>query len=570
MLSVAATASIAIEHGFYETPLSWQALRSALLLLMAAHIFASVRSALPARGRGRWAPEMALGAALAIGALLTVLGEPLAWRLAEAAVIVRLGADLWELNVVLSHRLPRPEALFPLSFIVLIAAGAMLLKLPKAVPHGQSIGWIDALFTSTSATCVTGLAVRSTASEFSIVGQMIICGLIQLGGFGIILFGSTLMMLMGRSLSLRQNQSLRQMLADQPVHRLLSYGRFVLLTTLVVELIGAAAMYSLWLPGDVGSEGRLWLSVFHSVSAFCNAGFDITGESMVPYRYAPLAHGVVVPLIVLGGIGFPVLDNVLRVLRVRWRRWRSRGRAPLPPGFRVADARLTLHSRLAIWTTACLYLGGFVVIFLAQALTSWGTPVPLETSPAERLLAVASDASFMAVTARTAGFNSMPMEELAPGSVFALMTLMVIGGSPGSTAGGMKTTTLAVLVLSIVATVRQRKEAEAFGRSISDATIRKAGTLGLCYVGLIAGTTLALALVEPFELEPVLFEAISASTTTGLSLGITGDLSPAGKMVLIAAMFLGRVGPLALLTVLIFGRGVDRPYTYAHEDVAMG
>ncbi|HZW10103.1 MAG TPA: potassium transporter TrkG, partial [Phycisphaerales bacterium] len=447
-LMTLASATIALEHGFYQAPLSVLALRGILFALIALHAAITAHVTLLAVDRGERARGLALFGVLALGLAASAAGQPNGWRLVEAAVVLRFFMELWALNVVLSHRFARPEALFPLSFVLLIVLGTILLKLPKAVPQGYSIGWIDALFTSTSAVCVTGLTVRSTAHEFTLVGQVIICMLIQLGGLGIIMFGSTLMMLLGRNLSLRENRNLSQMLSDQPVHRLMAYARFVLTTTILIELAGAMLLYPLWAPAAQGEPvegGRLWLSVFHSVSAFCNAGFDITGASMTPERYTVVAQGVIAPLIVLGGLGFPVLDNLMRVVRARAHRALRRG--ALPPGYSVADARLSLHTRLALWTSAALYLYGVVAIALAQVAAA------VEPLPAGEALSTGEvaghvmDASFMSVAARTAGFNTIPMADLEPGSVFTLMTLMLIGGSPGSTAGGMKTTTLAVLVL---------------------------------------------------------------------------------------------------------------------------
>ncbi|MBK7404217.1 MAG: potassium transporter TrkH [Phycisphaerales bacterium] len=568
-----ASAAIAVEHGFYEHPLEIWVLRLLQVLFLIGHAAVTAPAVLahpdpPTRIRG-----VVLFGVLVMGAAITLGGAPLGWRLVETAIVLRFFVELWATNVVLSHRLTRPEALFPLSFMLLIAVGALLLKLPRAVPQGDSIGWVDALFTSTSAVCVTGLAVRNTAHGFTVEGQVVICLLIQLGGLGIIMFGSTLMMLLGRNLSLRENQNLSQMLSDQPVHRLLNYGRFVLVTTVLIELTGAALLYARWDPAQHGGltpHERIWLSVFHSISAFCNAGFDITGSSLEGYRHSFAAQGVLVPLIVLGGLGFPVLDNLLRLMRARLHRRLHPHGPPLPKGWTIADSRLSLHSRLVLSTTAWLYLYGFFVIGLAQFMPLLEHAHAGDHLTAARIFGTMADASFMSVTARTAGFNSVPMHELEPASIFALMTLMLVGGSPGSTAGGMKTTTLAVLVLSVVATMRQRREAEAYGRSIADALVRKAGTLGVCYFALIVGATVALSLVEPFDLEEIVFEVISAATTTGLSLGITPLLTPLGKLVIIAAMFLGRVGPLALLTVLIFGRRAERPYSYAHEGVALG
>jgi trk system potassium uptake protein TrkH len=561
-----AAGAIAVEHGFYERPCEIWLLRVCTGAIVLAHGGLTVWAGLRRVGRAELIASLVLQVAFVVGLGMDLAGLPAGWRLVEAGVVLRLFAELWGAHLVLSRRLLRPEALLPVSFGALIVVGALLLKLPRAVPRDDPLGWVDALFTSTSAVCVTGLTVRNTASEFTGVGQMVILALIQLGGLGIIMFGSTLMLLLGRTMSLRENLSMSQMLADQPVHRLLGYGRFVLVATIVLELVGAALLYPMWSEREAAGASRLWLSVFHSVSAFCNAGFDITGESLTGHRTSPLSLVVVVMLIVMGGLGFPVLENLVRVGRARLHR--LRGRPGLPAGYAVADARLSLHSRLVLATTLAVYLYGVVGILLGQLLQA-GDPAG-DGLGAGTVLRSLADAHFMSVTARTAGFNTLPMEHLAPSSVLVIMTLMIVGGSPGSTAGGAKTTTLAVLALSVVATMRQRPEAEAGGRAIADAIVRKAGTLGLCYFALIVACTFALSLVEPFRLEPVLFEVISAATTTGLSLGITPDLTPEGKLVIIGAMFLGRVGPLTLLTGLLFGRKHEHQYTLAHEGVALG
>ncbi len=579
-LIAAATSAIALEHGFYPGThiIPIPALRAVQVVMLIAHAVLTMRTGIFSSKLGDRIRSVGLFAVLLLGIMMSFAGEPLGWRLVEVAIVLRFFGELWTLNVVLSRHLARPAALFPLSFVLLIVIGMFLLKLPRAVPQGESINWIDALFTSTSAVCVTGLAVRSTAHDFTMQGQAIIAMLIQLGGLGIIMFGSTLVMLLGRNLSLKQNQNLSEMLNDQPMHRLLSYGRFVLGTTILIESIGAAMLYPLWDASQYVSTAqpvftsthRLWMSVFHSISAFCNAGFDITGSSMEGYRTSLLVHGVLVPLIVIGGIGFPVLDNLKRIAIVKLHRRRHPGGASLPDGFTVADSRLSLHSRIVLYTTAWVYLYGVVAISASQVVPMIANADAAHPITASQVTSVMADASFLAITSRTAGFDTMPANEMQPGTVLTTMTLMLVGGSPGSTAGGIKTTTLAVLVLSIFATMHQRKEAEAFGRTIADVIVRKAGTLGMCYFGLIVLTTLGLALVEPFSLDKLLFESISAATTTGLSLGITSDLSPLGRLILIAAMFLGRVGPLALLTVLIFGPRNERPYTYAHEGVALG
>lgn len=581
-----AAGGVVVEHGFAQPPLAmdWvRGIQAAMLGIYAMDLLWRVRQ------RSEPVPDQAmlwivfgLLSTAAVGALGHVTGAlPGAWQLVHAVSVALFFGELWRMNVVLSRLLARPGLLLPLSFFTLIAIGTVLIKAPVAVPPGQHISWVDAVFTMTSAVCVTGLTVRSTATEFTPYGQTVIAVFIQLGGLGIIIFGSVLAMLLGRSLSLRENMSLSQMLNDQPLQNITGFVRFIVLTTLGIELAGAMLLYPLWQPppGVEWTVGyRVGLSLFHSVSAFCNAGFDITGNSLVPYRYSMLTHAVILPLIVLGGVGFPVLDNVFRVVRakVRDRFGRQRG---IDSPLNMIERRISLHTKIVLTTTASVYLFGVVAIAggqlmpyvyepLQQGVTAHTErPAPISVAAVGKVIA---DASAMSISARTAGFNSVPMEEISPAGRFTLMSLMLVGGSPGSTAGGTKTVTIALLVLSVLATMLNRQETEAFGRQVADSLVRKAATLGICYILLIVAATLMLSLSEPYPFERVMFEVISAATTTGLSLGITPDLTSFGKVVIIAVMYLGRVGPLALLGALIFSHHARRPYAYAHEGVVLG
>jgi trk system potassium uptake protein TrkH len=364
------------------------------------------------------------------------------------------------------------------------------------------------------------------------------------------IFGSTLALLFGARLSFRENLTLSSALNEYPAHRISRFVGFIVLTTLAIEAAGAVVMYALWPAEGLTPSARMGMAVFHSVSAFCNAGFDLTGQSLVGMRGTALPYLGAMPLIVLGGLGFLVMDDL----------WRRRGRFG---GDRAAGpSRLSIHSRIVLVTTATLLLSGAILIFIAQ-LKVPGVPT------GQRLL----DAAFLSVTARTAGFNSVPMEELAPGSRFVLMVLMLIGGSPGSTAGGIKTTVLAMLVLSVWATLRGRDEVEVFGRALPDALAKKAATLGFGMITVVATATLILDLTEQIPFEPLIFEVISAASTTGLSLGVTDDLTPAGRVVLSVTMFLGRVGPLAFLGALIVQRGgADKggAYRYPRDTISLG
>lgn len=591
-LLLIAAGGIILLYGFHEPPIpAWRGVPiSHALFAVAVHVLQGLALAIYfadtfiriRRGDGPEAHEGIGGIdwtllALTVGGVLTGTLHPAGWFLFHGGIVLALVVEFWRF-VVTMIRHARPGLVLPVSFLVLIVLGAPLLKLPVALAPGRSLSWLDALFTATSAVCVNGLVVRSTAEHFTPVGQAIIGVLIQLGGLGIVIFGSMIAVLLGRNISLREHLSLSQMMDDLPLPRIRAMVRFIVIATLSIEIIGAALIYALW-DSSVTGVHRLGWSVFHSVSAYCNAGFDLTGDSLVSHRYALPTHLVIAPLIVLGGLGFPVMVNLLDVARCRFARWRR----PVRPGsiaqVDLVRQRLSLHTKIVLTTTAALYVAGVVAIAAGQlmphfhaALNQGQTahvdrPGPLDGGA---VLGIVADASFQSITARSGGYASMPMDELQPAGRFALTSLMLVGGSPGGTAGGVKTTVVAVLLLSVFATVRQR-ETEAFGRAISDSLVRKAGTVLIGYVALAVLGTLLLTLSEPFPFEKLFFEAISAVATVGLSLGITPELTTFGKSVIIALMFLGRVGPLALLgAVLVSNSAPRRPYRYAHESVALG
>ncbi len=515
--------------------------------------------------------------------------------------------------VVLTDRLTRPGLLFVSSFITLILAGMLLLKLPAAVPSSTPLSWVDALFTSTSAVCVTGLIVRDTATQFTHFGQVIILVLIQLGGLGIILFGALFAVMFGGSISLRQATSIGEVVESSEsglgnVDRLV---RFVVIATLATEAVGAALIYLLapsTLSQGAQAGSSVFNSIFISISSFCNAGFAPFTQSLVDYDSRFTVGVIVTVLIVVGGLGFPVLFNITEVGLARLK-LKLKFATPQQINKRHI-VRLNLHTKIVLMTSILLYVGGTLGLFFGQftadqqpnttALvsetvlnmdsgeSSVNSSSERSTGPGEfaddelshgqstansNLGRQLADASFMSVSARTAGFNSLPMDELAPASRYILIMLMFIGGSPGSTAGGIKTIVLAILVLSIWSTIRGRRETEVFGRSIPFELVRRAGVAASLGLLTIAGTTLALTLVAPAGLENDLFEAVSACGTVGLSMGITADLTTAGKIVLVMGMFLGRIGPLALIGVIAFGAtkaSRHARYRYPQEPVVMG
>jgi trk system potassium uptake protein len=588
LLTAGAAGGVALLHGFAPPPIA-----PSIIVLVQAALIAGYYSDIVQRQRtGRepipgqrfdWIDGL-IASVLAVGVLGTILwalalgGDALGraaqspWLVAEFAMVWLFITEMWRLNVAMSRRLRRPGILFPLSFLFLVIIGTLLIKMPLATPEDRHLSWLDALFTMTSASCITGLVVLDTGTHFTALGHSIIAIFIQLGAIGFILFGSMVALLLGQRMSVRGNVDMSAMLQDQPVDHLRRFTRFIIVSIVLFELIGAASMYFLWDHEEtITPLRRMGLSLFHAVSAFCNAGFELTGDSLIPYRYSALSHLIIAPLIILGAVGYPVLSNIASTLQHRVRPWLPRSR-PLPAGPMpsLAQRRLTLHTKVAITTTVVLYLLGAAAIAVGQAAIWIQHPADGGTGGAGGISRWLMDATFMSITARSAGFNTMPMDEIHPAGQFSLMCLMFIGGSPGGAAGGIKTTAFAILTWSVIATIRQRPEAEAFGRSISDRLVRQAGTVAICYSALVVISTLLLTLSEDAPFIIVLFEAVRASTTTGLSLGLTPDLTSFGKVVIVFSMYLGRIGPLALFAALALSNRVQRPYAYPHETISLG
>ncbi len=485
------------------------------------------------------------------------------------------------------------------SFLLLCLVGSGLLMLPAATPANAPVYYVDALFTSTSAVCVTGLAVRDTGTEFTPMGQAVILGLIQLGGLGITMFGTVLALMVGKGISLRGTEALGQMVGSENVGQLGRVVKFVVAVTLTFEAIGAAMLYPMFAAPQgpvVPSRGQaVWDGVFHSVSAFCNAGFGLYGNNLMqgvregwetPLREHWQVLGVIAPLIVLGGLGFPVLQDCGRLIQHSVGKLMRRGGGTSGRANEAGSPRprLSLHSKLVLWTSGVLIVAGAVLLLAVEpqgpapspermALTGPGSDVRGDPTrwrnmpPWPRL----REALFTSVTARTAGFNTIDMgEDLSDAGRLVVCLLMVIGGSPASTAGGMKTVTFAVLLIAAWSMVRQRDEAEAFRRSLPVLTIRRALTLGVLYLGMVGAVTLLLCVAMPgWDFLKLLFESCSACGTVGLSANVTPKLTLPGKLDIIAAMFLGRIGPLTLLLALAAKLRPVR-YSYPSEAVVIG
>jgi trk/ktr system potassium uptake protein len=444
-----------------------------------------------------------------------------------------------------------PPQIFVGSFALLILLGTVGLETIPGLYREKPLGWLDALFTSTSAVCVTGLIVVDTATYFTFKGQAFLLLLIQLGGLGMITFTSLFLLALGRRLSLR-HEELTSASAEAAPHvdvRKLAYH--VVVFTLAIEGVGAALLYVLWGP-DLGWRHALWPAIFHSVSAFCNAGFSTFSNSLMSFQQSPVSLFVVMLLIVAGGLGFLTLEE----LYLRYRQGRRR---------RVF--RVSLHSRIVLFTTGMLIVVGWVLFSISE----WnGT---LAAMPYFHRLV---NALFMSVTPRTAGFNTINYGEASESTNFLTILLMSIGGSPGSTAGGFKTTTFALLGLLAWSRYRGDNVASIWGRSLrKDTTERAVGLFVIAFGLMTAGILLLTASEEGARPETGgflgrMFESVSAFNTVGLSMGQTPYLSIAGKWTIIILMFLGRVGPLTLAGAL--ARPVVRPdrFRYAYEEVMIG
>lgn len=383
----------------------------------------------------------------------------------------------------------------------------------------------EALFTATSAVCVTGLVVKDTGSYWSLAGQTIILALIQIGGLGVVTVAASVSLLSGKKISLMQRSTMQNAISAPKVGGIVRLTRFILRGTFLIEAAGTVLLLPVFM-GDYGKKG-IWMSVFHSISAFCNAGFDILGtdSSMFPSltRYSGniLINLVIMLLIITGGIGFLTWDDIY-TNKLNFKRYR-------------------MQSKIILMTTACLILFPTVFFYICDL-----TKLPME----KRLLA----AAFQSVTTRTAGFNTINISEMSEASKAVMILLMLIGGSPGSTAGGMKTTTFSVLILNAIATFRSQENAGAFGRRLEYHVIKNAATIAMLYFALFFGGGIAISVYEGLPLLDCLYEAASAVGTVGLTLGITPELHVFSQVVLIILMYLGRVGGLTLIYAVFSGR----------------
>ena len=451
------------------------------------------------------------------------------------------------------------------SFLVLITFGAGLLCLPKASTDERA-SFVDALFTATSATCVTGLIVRDTGKDFSLMGQLIILTLIQLGGLGIVVFGAVFALLLGQALSLRESVAMQDLLSTRTVSRIGHMIAFIFIGTIFIEAVGAVSIFGMWndVPGWTGDVHQRWYySIFHSISAFCNAGFSLFNDSFIDYNRSWGIYAVICPLIILGGLGFGVLYDLASITIERINRFFKKSFLARYRLSMETPMRMRLQTKIVLTTSAFLIVVGMLAILLFERYAGSS-----DSASKNSVLG----ALFQSITARTAGFNTIKISALSASSKLVLILLMFIGGSPGSTAGGIKTVTLAVIIMAVFAALRKREEVEMFKRSIRVVVVGRAVTITLLFVAVLFGASLALSITENangFIMSDIMFEAGSALGTVGLTTGITPSLTTAGKLIIIAVMLIGRLGPLTLLAALTFNLKPAQ-YNYPDEAIIVG
>ena len=438
-----------------------------------------------------------------------------------------------------------PAQIIILGFLFLIAVGTALLMLPVSTSGPGGASFLDALFTATSATCVTGLVVQDTALYWSPFGQAVILVLIQIGGMGVVTMAVAIFIFTGRHISLKQRWVMQESISAPQVGGIVRQTRFILKTALAMEAAGAALLALRFCP-QMGVKG-VWYAVFHSISAFCNAGFDLMGvrsgpcSSLTSYTADSLVNIAIILLIVLGGIGFMTWQDF------REHKWHLRA--------------MRLQTKVVLSTTVILLAVGFLYFFLYE----FRQPQWQSLGAGERFWA----ALFQAVTPRTAGFNTVDLSQMTPPSQLVTIALMLVGGSPGSTAGGFKTTTLAVLLLTTAAVFRRRDTAHCFGRRIQDEAVHSATALLVIYLMLALVGGSLICCIDGIPLMGALFESSSAVATVGLSLGYTGGLSTVSRLILILLMYFGRVGGLTVIYAVTV-RGTGKISQFPQERITVG
>ena len=471
----------------------------------------------------------------------------------QAYLLLLVGLEITKVSTGITQIKLKPASTFIYSFVVLILAGTGLLMLPEMTTQPGSMPFIDALFTSVSASCVTGLIVVDTATYFTFKGQVVILALIQLGGIGILTFATFFALFLKKGVGISHQAMIRDFLSEESLFNAKGMLAQIVVFTIIIEALGAFLLYILWDANApfIDDQGEMiFQSAFHSISAFCNAGFSLFTNGLYEdwARKAYLSHLVIAFLIIFGSLGFPAIRDIFSFRNIRarleapWKKWK-------------------LSTRIAVWASLALIVFGTLVFKFTEAnhtlkgvdsMGSWVT------------------AFFQSVTTRTAGFNTVDMAALSVPTVVLFIFLMFIGASSGSTGGGIKTSTFVLIFLSVITTIRGKKSLELGSRSISFDLLNKAFTVFIFSATYILVGTFLLAVFEPKkEILDLVFEQVSAFCTVGLSRGITADLSTASKLVLISSMYIGRIGTLTLAFALA-SRVETTSYRYPKAHILVG
>ena len=437
-----------------------------------------------------------------------------------------------------------------ISFFIVIIMGSILLSLPISAKNGANVDYIDALFTATTSTCVTGLVTVPTFSTWSLFGQIVILILIQIGGLGVVAFMAAVMIIINKKMKIKDYQLIQDAFNLNTLSGLKQFIKHVFLGTVIIELIGAILYMFVFVP-EYGTKG-IWISIFNSISAFCNAGIDVIGEtSLCNYAVNPLVNITTSMLIVLGGLGFIVWWDVLRVFK----QFKNKK-------FKCFKS-LTLHSKIVISSTLVLIFGGALLIFLFEYNN-------VNTIANLNLFDKIQVSLFQSITTRTAGFASIPQESLTDQSSVISLILMFIGGSPVGTAGGIKTITVVSLFAVAVTSIRNKKEVVLFNRNLSNEIKRKAVAVTIMSFTILIVSTILLSLTMERSILDILYETVSATATVGLSRNLTPFLNSIGKIIIIITMYLGRVGPISLAVAFKSQKVVSNKILNPTEEVSIG
>lgn len=447
-----------------------------------------------------------------------------------------------KIRSIFSFSTYNPAQLFVMSFAIMILIGTGLFKLPISTVDGRGLSLVDAFFTSTSAVCTTGLAVVDKGTTLTIFGQTVLLVLIQIGGLGIMTMGTILALILGKKITFRQRMFVQQQLSYSSLDGIVRLVKRVILVTFVIEAIGALIFTLRWWP-LMGFNRALYNGIFHSISNFNNAGFDILGNfsSFSNYVNDPIVNLVMIGLIITGGLGFIVVVDLIEFRKRK---------------------RLSLHTKVAITTTSILIILGAIVIFI----TEWSNTKTLGSLDwSGKILS----SFFQSITVRSDGSSTLAIGDMRQASLLILIMLMFIGSAPGSTGGGIRTTTFATLIGAVWAMLRGRRDVVFFKQRIDQNKVYKSLTITIIAVFMIVGTTMLLSITEKADFLTVLFEATSAYGTVGLSMGLTPDLTVFGKILISIVMFIGRLGPLTIAYAISSNIKEER-YRYAEGQIIVG